>query len=184
VLNPEVSFTSQNFTYQNSDLIANDSLNKASSQENKITQKWINLNLLAQYKIGKSSLTPYVAFGPSIGYMLSSSFLGETNVDGGDNVSGASIDNTDSYKKINFSLVLAGGFRYRIGSIYVAADLRYVHGFNNIVDGSKRYQNTEENNQLIYEYGYINNDFSIRSFMLNVGVVYPYFKPKKLIKKS
>jgi len=87
VLAPEVMFSSYTFEYSNGSLLTEDQAGGAPSQQllNTIAQQRLNLNLLVQYKLGKQkgltdTFIPYVALGPSVNYLMSSSSTLTTNV--------------------------------------------------------------------------------------------------------
>jgi virulence-associated protein VapD len=156
-----------------------------STVTHKIVHTRAQLNLLAQYKfketkLSESRIEPYVLAGPTIGYLLSSSFDGLLQVENNYENAG-NLDNTNSYDPIAFSLMAGAGFKYKMGSIYITADVRYQYGLFNIVNEKNRYT-TPENNTLRNVYLYEDNDFSLQQGMFHVGIVYPYFKPKKLKK--
>jgi hypothetical protein len=198
VLNPELMFNIQSFTYSNSNMFMNDFKGddpftqvevEVDEQFSTVTHKIVHtraqLNLLAQYKfketkLSESRIEPYVLAGPTIGYLLSSSFDGLLQVENNYENAG-NLDNTNSYDPIAFSLMAGAGFKYKMGSIYITADVRYQYGLFNIVNEKNRYT-TPENNTLRNVYLYEDNDFSLQQGMFHVGIVYPYFKPKKLKK--
>jgi hypothetical protein len=181
VINPELSYTSQSFNYFNDHLSFSDGTEPAFA-DHKIQHTRIQLNALVRYRIGKFKLNPYVSLGPSIGYLLGSSFDGQLAYEFGNGKTQSGLDNSDSYKPLNYSLIVSGGFKYKISGIYLTGDIRYQYGLVNVVDGANRYNLEGDRNTIITEYGYIDNDFSIDQLIINVGLIIPKFNPKKLIK--
>jgi hypothetical protein len=78
-------------------------------------------------------------------------------------------------------VIASAGVKYKVGSFYLTADIRYMRGLHNVVKTSNRFKQTSVNQQL-WDAGYIDNDFVISQSMINLGLIVPYFKPKKLIK--
>jgi hypothetical protein len=191
---PELFLSTTVFNYKNTSIyhtdpsVDPDNIPAPASVNQQITQQRIQLNALAQYVIGNNEslnrkLTPYVFLGPSIAYLSSSSFTGEHALESKDNIKGETIDNTKRYNPINVALIAGGGVRLKIGGLYISGDLRYQYGFFNIVNDKNRYsEDTLEMQKLIRQYAYVDNDFSINQIVFNIGLTYPIFSPKKLIK--
>jgi hypothetical protein len=184
VLNPEIFYTSSAFHYSNSNISSVDDVNATTSTTSDIAsfdfaQTRVQLNLLAQYKIGKSKFAPYVAIGPSVGYLVSSSFGGALTV--GNLITIPTIPTLNAYKSLSYSVIASGGIKYKVGGVYITGDIRYLYGLNNIVNRDNHFKHSELN-QTLLNYGYTNNDFSLNQAMFNIGLIIPYFNPKKLIK--
>jgi hypothetical protein len=188
-LAPELMYATQSFTYNNDHIFLNDYEDQIDENEDdkfatdahKTVQTRIQINALGQYKLGTSKFNPYVTVGPSAGYLMSSSFEGLLTIEDRFEVADP-VDNAASYKAFNFSVIAGAGAKFKLGSIYLTADLRYQYGLFNVVDESKRYEYTSENNYRLFRYGFVNNDFSLSQAMFNIGLIYPYFNPKKVIK--
>lgn len=193
LLNPELMYTTQSFTYNNDRIFINDfqgddpattteveTDTDVATATHKIVHTRAQLNFLVQYKLGTGKFNPYVFLGPSVGYLLSSSFDGLSQYEGVE-VAGT-VDNTQNYKPLNYSAIAGGGFKYKLGSIYVTADLRYQYGLFNVVENKNLNKQTPENILLQNSFLYKDNDFSIHQAMFHFGIIYPIFKPKKLIK--
>lgn len=203
IFNPEVFYSSSGFIYSNVNPLSidDDGVNRdddpeydpdpknpepnTGELEHQIQQNRLVLNLMAQYKLGKLNtprskvFTPYIAFGPSVGYLMNSSFSGNTNV--GEEKTGSSLNTTDNYQTLTFGLIVSGGVKLKVGGFYITADIRYQRGLMNIVNEKNRLVWTSENAELL-DYGYVDNDFSVSQSMVNIGIIVPYFNPKKLIR--
>jgi hypothetical protein len=181
ILNPEVFYTSNAFKYNNSFLSTQDDPTKTTTDKEELThaQKRIQLNALVQYKLrDESKLHPYVMLGPSISYLMASTISGDVSVG---QITLPSTNTIKHYKTINYAVIAGAGLKYKIGGIYVTADIRYQYGLMNIVNGKNRYSNTTENIELMNA-GYVVNDYSLNQTMVNIGLIVPRFVPKKLIK--
>jgi len=103
---------------------------------------YLNVPLGFSYNLGRKKFNIYISAGFDIDLLLKqrtyavnlpSSFNGNEVVN-------FNSENTDSYKKINFGVYIGGGLEYRIKpNIIVFADLKYMHGINNILDVSSIY---------------------------------------------
>jgi hypothetical protein len=193
-VNPEIGYISSGFTYNNDHVFPNDPESTGEQPQPSIaTYKFIQtraqLNLLGQYKLfsiakrkekglGRVALDPYILGGVGFGYLLSSSFEGVLEQPDGE----ATIDNTASFKPFSVSAILGGGIKYKMGAIYLTADIRYSYGLMNITDEKNRYTQIPENISLNDSFVYVQDNISLNNAMLHVGILYPYFIPKKLIK--
>jgi hypothetical protein len=189
-LNPELFYTSYGFDYANSRPIQEDVNGETEGQSltNAVQQGRGSLNVLFQCKpLVKdddaenlvAKFIPYFSVGPSINYLMKSSSTLTTNVT--ELVTGSPVDTRSYYKSLNFSLIASVGVKYRIGGLYIMADIRHQYGFNNVVDPSSRYSSYGSKVGL-GEYGYVDNDFRLSQTSVNLGIIIPKFSPKKLIK--
>jgi hypothetical protein len=190
VFAPEVIYSSYAFDYTNDDPLNVQDPDAADGLEltNSISQSRINLNLLFQYKpIVKddpaenlvAKFIPFVSLGPSINYLASSASTLTANVT--ELVTGGEINSKQYYVPITFSAIAAVGIKYRIGGLYITADVRYQHGLVNIVNEDNRY-NSYGSEMGYGEYGYIDNYFRLSQTSINFGIMMPKFTPRKLIK--
>lgn len=187
---PEVMFSSYTFNYANDSPLKVQNPDAAEGLEwtNTTQQSRLNLNLMFQYKpfvkedpaenlVAK--FIPYVALGPSINYLMSSSSNPTANVT--ELVTGSPQDTKVYYMPINYSIIASVGAKYRIGGLYVTADIRYQYGLRNIVDPAHRYDSY--GNTVGYsDSGAIENDFRLSQASFVLGIMFPKFSPKKLIK--
>ena len=75
------------------------------------------------------------------------------------------------------------GINYKVKKGNVFLDLRYNYGFQNIVKTEQRYQN-DLNNDLLYRYYYLDDDFKLNNFAFTIGYAYNIYKPVKKGKLS
>jgi hypothetical protein len=193
VINPEIGFITSAFTYNNENVFSDDPDEDGSVDQSvathKFTQSRGQLNLLVHYKLfnaakrkqkglGKSTLDPYVFAGPAAGYLLQSTFDGILELPDAEQT----VDNTDSFSPLSVSAVVGAGIKYKMGPIYLTADLRYQHGLLNVTNEKNRYAQSPENIVMTRTFGYVQDNMSLNHAMIQVGITYPYFVPKKLIK--
>jgi opacity protein-like surface antigen len=180
IINPEIFYNGNTFLYTNSFVSYSDTVaQNADKVEFTIKQSHLQLNILIQYKMKDSKLHPYISIGPGIGYLISSSVAGDVTV--GSQVTIPTTETMENYKALSYSVIASAGVKYKVGSFYMTADIRYQRGFGNIVKKENRFKPTPENQQLLYN-GFVHNDLSISQSMVNIGLIVPFFRPKKLIK--
>jgi hypothetical protein len=71
--------------------------------------------------------------------------------------------------------VAGAGLKFRVGCDFFFVDFRYTRMFLNNVDLTNRYTN----NELVYQYGHIDNDFRMDNFALSIGYTKSFYKPRK-----
>jgi hypothetical protein len=185
ILNPEIYYNGLSFIYTNGSLSSTDPFEEESGDkmEYTLTHSRLQLNALFQYRFlnGKinEKLAPYIALGPSLYYTLSSTFSGDLTLSSQTTI--PSLSTKENYKALGYGVVAALGVKYKVGGIYLTADVRHIYGLNNIVKEDNRFKRTPVN-QVLQDAGYIDNDFTLSQSMLNIGLIIPYFNPKKLIR--
>lgn len=184
-INPELFYSAASFEYRN-DKISSSDPNDAPAEDDmtySIDHTRLQLNCLFQFRFLKGrvneTLAPYVSLGPSVYYLMNSTFSGDLTLTSQTTI--PSLETTDNYKSLGFGVVGSAGLKYKIGSVYVTADVRYVYGLNNVVNPDSRYKKNDVN-QTLWDAGYIDNDFKLSQSMINLGLIIPYFNPKKLIR--
>lgn len=174
---PEVLYTTRSFLYKNPGAQVVDSTGTAlGSLESTYKQTWLDINLMVQYKIKESSYNPYIGIGPGFSFLLNASnptlFTSPNST-----VTGPNIKTKPNYKNLMTSVVVAAGVKKRLGEVYGTLDLRYQYGLVSPINPPKR-----TNYEAAFDYSVTHNDFKQSTFSICIGVIYPYFSPKKLIK--
>lgn len=75
----------------------------------------------------------------------------------------------------NYGFILGGGLKYKVGINYIVLNIRYTRGINNLVSSEKRYSNHE----LLYTFGYVDNDFRMDNLAISFGIERAFYKSKK-----
>jgi hypothetical protein len=176
---PEIMYITSSYSYANEALTLSDQTGDPySGLEAIIDQSRLDINALAQYKLLNSIINPYIMFGIGASYLMKADLLLETEFpQKGTAVSGPSIDLKNSYKTLDYSAILGAGIKFKFGEIYLIADLRYKYGLTNTTQVTAR-----SNPEATFDYGFINNDLNQGNIIANIGFIWPYFKPKKLLK--
>lgn len=151
--------------------------------EEKIKLSWIEVNPLVKFRIPKREqdgrFEPFLVGGPGVNLVLKAQLTnGQLNRnDGAGTVTGAAVNIKDSFRPLNFSAIVGAGAKVRVGGIFITGDVRVQYGLSNLIDPSSR-----TNSEAAFDYSYVPNDSRLNSIMINLGVQYAYFNPKKLIK--
>lgn len=91
-------------------------------------------------------------------------------------VTGPDEDLSDVRETLNYSLIFGIGSTYRVKYNYMFFDVRYFYGLNNIVDINNQYNN----DRLLYTYAFVDDDKRLNSLAINVGFMWPLYKPRKI----
>ncbi len=179
VLVGELGYVSRSYTYTNPQLAVSDETGQSiSSQQFQFTQSFLDLNVIGQYKLKNTiDMQTYVGAGPGISYLLSSSNQASTVIGDGYTITGSAVVDTNSYNKLLVSATIVAGFKYRFGEAYITVEARYQMGFTNVVNPAKR-----TNPEIALDYQGRYNDYKINNMSINLGVIFPHFKPLKLIR--
>jgi len=187
VLSLEAGFVKRIYNYSNNFLstpiVSNFSSNLVNPSFTKFkeTQNCIDFNVFLHYNlINTQKKAFFFGVGPGVTYLINSSNQPQTTLNGFKQsyvVTGAKIEDTRSFRSINYSASAIVGLKIRLGEIYITTDARYQFGLNNVLEPLRR-----TNEELAFDYQIIPNDYRINNFILNVGILYSYFKPKKLTK--
>jgi len=133
----------------------------------------LNLTYYREY----GEYRPFIKLG-IYGGLLSSSEASEItrryNVEGLKDLTG-SLDLKEHRKKFDFGIETGIGVLYKIKRGYLMFELSYHWGINGEVDESMRYKNED----LIYKYNYVDSKFYLNNIFVNVGIIYPFYKPVK-----
>lgn len=178
-LAPEIIFSSHRYTYANEFLTQSDETGASFSRaEDIFSLSRINLNVLLQYRLKNSIINPYVMAGGGVNAITKAQLQADTQFpEAGSVETGASIDYADSYNTFDYAAIVGAGIKYKFGEIYITADFRYQYGLTNVSNGSARF-----NPEAAFDRGYVPNDLNLSNLVVNIGFVWPYFKPKKLLK--
>lgn len=87
----------------------------------------------------------------------------------------AEVSMTDYRKSVMFSYHISMGLKYKVPRGYLAFDMRYQIGINNIVNTGLRWKNPE----LLHQYNYVDDDFALNSFSISFGYYFSFYQPKK-----
>jgi hypothetical protein len=178
-LNPSLIFQQKNFSFtstidRGTDATGTTLTNQTTGKE---VQTWISLPVMMQYNVMPGRYNPYVSLGVSADYLVKADITAQTVQDNAGSVQ------ERTYKmereKINISVLLGAGAKFRIFGGYFITELRYHYGVTKVNSDQTYYQNTATafNNNL--------GDplFKLSSLSITAGYVQNIFNPKKLKRK-
>ena len=76
---------------------------------------------------------------------------------------------------INWSLVAGAGVKFRVDRHFLFVDFRYNRMFLNNVMRENRYANQD----LVYRYAHVDNDYRTDNFALTIGFMGAFYTPRK-----
>ncbi len=162
-------------------LTGQERLNQLRGTEN---QTWLTLCTQAEYALFPTSsrfrqkLSPYVAGGGSLGYLLNASITAERLREGQSAVPEANID---IYRtRLNVGLTISAGIKPKIGTGKLVLELRYTQGMTPVSTQDKAYKNE----RLLMDYYYADPIFTMGVLSFSVGYMQDKFAPKKLTRSA
>jgi hypothetical protein len=143
-----------------------------------LKEKQFTLNVPIGIKIatGGKKIKPYISLGASFDLLIKSdiqisrSFPNNAIVE----ITGQDINATAIRRKQNYHLFGGLGFKLKVPKSFLFFEARVSNGRLNQVNTSERYNN----NELIYRYGHVDNDFSLNHVSVITGIQYNFYKPK------
>jgi hypothetical protein len=170
-------------SYKRNTFLVNDPLNVNASQF------LIELPIYIKYQNNVGLLRPFVYAGLAMNMLISEGWTLELTHKLGSGEFDPEITNSSSRINVlparnifNRSLVFGGGILYKAGANFLKAELTYTAGLNNYVKSISQIdyaiKNPSSNYNQLFDYGYIDNYFSLNNFGLSVGYVKPLYKPR------
>jgi opacity protein-like surface antigen len=162
-------------------------------------QWWVDVPVYLRYQDVTGKWRPFGYAGYAFNLLLSAqSFLRETDFTsaggGGDGAApfqvayqGPGINVTDRHHRLNRSLLIGGGVKYKIGRDFLVAEARYMAGVNIFSREDRLFSRNGNGYPFdpdIPGFAFVNDLFRLDNLMLNVGYVRPLYKPRKLRKAS
>lgn len=158
------------------------------------TQSWLRVPLYFSYALGFkkknlyyssnlwSKIRPFAIAGISPAMMINSNCQAiRTYTDDSHNdIKGSDISLKELRSRINLWGMVGAGVKYKVKMGYVFCDLRFYYGIFNHVAKDNRYSN----NELIYNYYYIDNDFKTNFALISFGYKRLIYIPRKLKNKG
>lgn len=142
---------------------------------------WLNIPLLIRYQFDAGSVRPFIYGGYSMQALLGASSDFTTTVfDLDSNAEPAAVrseysnngvrSTTDRRSALNHGLVAGAGILYPLGAGLIMIDLRYEHGLAQLVRPEARFTD----NDAVFRFLHVDDDFRIRSFGLQIGYVFEF----------
>lgn len=135
-------------------------------------QSWLDFPVLLRATVGKPEVKFYVETGLAVNFLLKSEF---NEIRTGNNKARFDLIKESMRNRSNLSIVGGVGLNYRTRFTYLTIGIQYQNMFRNLMNAENRFKN----NELIYRFGLVENDFTMRSLALNIGIVKPFYTSKK-----
>jgi hypothetical protein len=140
--------------------------------------------LLRKNFIASQKVVPFIEAGfTGHGLLSASSSLRRVDVVNGlsKDIEG-NVDMMNQRHRLNYSFSLGAGLKLKdiIGSGNLTFSLRYNLGMLNQVNALNRY----DNENMIFGYLYIENDYKLNYMTFSLGYLIPHYKPKKITSKQ
>jgi hypothetical protein len=156
-------------------------------------QTWVTIPLTVRFGDNEGKIRPYGYVGYAINFLLSDK--GILNVYNRDSVvtqdglmrqlsssenETPNLNLNNHRQRLNSSLLLGGGVKYKYKLDYFFVDVRYAFGIKNIAKAGNRYSSYADG----LPYPYVDDDFRLDNFAISVGYIRPFYKPRKLKKAN
>lgn len=159
-------------------------------------QTWLNIPLYICYSDNIGKYRPYGYAGFSISSLFTDKgaiTLREIGDPGEEveivEVESADFDFAQRRNKMNQSIILGGGIKYKFGLDFLFAELRYSAGLKNVVNPEFIYGDPHtdatsaawiQSSSPAFEYDHVDNYFRLDNLALTVGFLRPLYKPREL----
>lgn len=147
-------------------------------------QNWIDIPLYVKYADDSGKIRPFGYVGMAFNLLVSSSaalrFVDITPPQSESPATGP--DEKINYKRnvLNRSLVIGGGFKYKIGKDFIYADVRYMAGLTNLTKTDKNYYAVDGSfDPAIPQYQYVSDLFRLDNLSISFGYIHPIYNPRK-----
>lgn len=147
-------------------------------------QTWLTIGSQAEYALFPTAsnfsqkLSPYVAGGGSLGYLLNADMTAERLREGQSAVPEANID---IYRtRMNVGLTAAAGIKPKVGTGKLVIEIRFTYGITPVNTQDKAYKNE----RLLMDYYYVDPIFTMNSLSFSVAYMQDKFAPKKLTRST
>lgn len=151
-------------------------------------QNWFDFPLYIKYSDDSGKIRPFGYAGVAINLLFTARGVNWIYTDqfpDGSKKEATGPTEVITYKrnKINQSLVIGGGAKYKIGRDFVYADLRYMIGVNNLANPEKIYYNQDgEFDPGISFYNDVSDFFRLDNLSISMGYIHPIYNPRKKTK--
>jgi hypothetical protein len=163
-------------------------------------QFWLDVPVFLKYSLNEGRIRPFGYVGGAMNLLLSSKasmvYLNSSPSTGSQTVSqGADVDLSYLRRTLNRSLVIGGGVRYKIGKDFVFADLQYMAGLSNLVNGNIYSRDPKTiapskgqsaaipaplTNDALSAVRDLDGFFRLDNLSLSIGYIKPLYDPRKI----
>jgi len=140
--------------------------------------KKIDFPLSLTYSFGKGNLSYFGRIGGLISYVTSSSLSLTKSYQGSTSVPPLTEENInikDLRQKFYYAVLAGVGIQYKVPRGFLALDLRYQYGLQNMSRSSHKYNTSK----LWANYYYLDDDFFLDYFSINIGYHFTIYQSRK-----
>lgn len=139
-------------------------------------QSWVCFPLSVKYTLlTRGKIRPYVFGGYSVNVLLADKAQLSISKNDGEITLDESLPEESYYdyrRKLNSSVFIGAGSKYKIGLDFLFAEMRYNFGLTNVVVPSTTYDGPAQQS------GHVDDYFRLDNFSISVGYVRPLYKPR------
>jgi len=141
-------------------------------------QSWIQTPIMFRYYLNtkRANLHPFISLGASASFLRRSTASVIRDVVDGRDVTGPDVVVSELRKERNYSALGAFGIEKHFKHIHASIKFSYQRDLMKQVDKDRRYSIPE----LVYRYGYVDNDYRTSYFVLSVGISYVFYNHKRI----
>lgn len=147
----------------------------------KENQSWLHIPLHLRWVIAPNTkLKPFIGAGGAIRYLLTATIEGSQSYDenGIADIEPSPIDIKDQRKEVLYEASAQVGFQIKSRMTHWEIFASYSYALDTYNKPNNRFDNSE----LIFSYGFIDNDTRLNIIALNIVFSYDFYKPKVLRK--
>jgi outer membrane protein W len=128
-------------------------------------------------KVRKTIIKPYITIGIEPNYLIFAAMTAQRiyTDDSKPLVEDQGINTLAIRRKFNVAPYISTGVKYRIGKAWLIADIKYSHNILSTNNTANRFSN----DNLMFKYYYIDSDFAMQHFCINIGIIQSFYNPIK-----
>jgi len=174
MINMELQWARLSYTFKDGNTIIQEDGKYIENFDYKEELNKLTLPVTALFEINNGKLLWFIRGGGSVNYILSASGTSQVMInDRPEN--GKKVDIKDYRNAYYFCAQIGTGIHYKIPRGFLAVDLRYNVGINNLVRTETRFDNDYSGS--IFEY--LDDDFGLNTFTFSLGYYFSFYTPKK-----
>jgi hypothetical protein len=124
------------------------------------------------------TIRAYVEAGASYSYLFNDNATIFSTDNSNGNTNRASVNPITRRNTTNTSILVGAGLQYSVGNAWLTLNARYLNGLTNIVNSENRYNDQD----FIFNYQYVDDDFKFNNWQFSLGVAFPLFYNVERIK--
>ncbi|MGB0522097.1 MAG: porin family protein [Flammeovirgaceae bacterium] len=171
-ISPQVFLTTNRLNFE-------DNLFDFSTLTYQETQQWLEVPIVFKryFNWRKANVRPFISVGASASFLQKSEAAVVRNVTDGRDATGPDVNTESLRNNRNYSAIASIGIKKHFRHIHAFFTLSYRRDFLSQVNQDKRYNIPE----LVYRYGYIDNDYNTSYIVASFGISYALYNHKRKV---